>query len=484
MSQLGPSLLDLEKLTDSTLEEASWFVTATFIGYLCGSVISGGLFGRMNANRIILIGLFMLASTSAAIPFSVIYEVMVLMHIFKGIGGGLLDAAGHSVFILKFREEESARSYMQTLHFIYAVGGILSPIATSPFLLPTPSNENNETQWQSTTKSYDAMFSNAGMSGILTTNSNGLNFTNTTINDSTAYNDNKSEIGGQESILYQAYLISTGLCLTAAIPFLCLCWQSRSEYRMDTKNPDGMEYRHRKLPLPFKLLILVLMSLFIGVDNGLEDTYFGFFTAFTVNQFQWTKQTGSYLVSVYWAAYAFGRFTAIFIAKHFKPSTLLRVYINIVLAGTIGIFLSTKFGFPTGIWIFSPVVGFSISVFFPSILLWTEEDFVPVTGKVASLLMFSASLGSMINPIMIGYLMDNLSPKWFIYITLGQTIVLLVLVWTITFVSRQAKKYSFENEIQMSVESEENRKSRRVSIASVVSLPVLQPGASEMLCSS
>lgn len=186
-----------------------------------------------------------------------------------------------------------------------------------------------------------------------------------------------------------------------------------------------------------------------------------FFTAFTVNQFQWTKQTGSYLVSVYWAAYAFGRFTAIFILKHFKPSTLLQVYINIVLAGTIGIFLCTKFGFRTGIWIFSPVVGFSISVFFPSILLWTDEDFVPVTGKVASLLMFSASLGSMINPIMIGYLMDNLSPKWFIYITLGQTIVLLVLVWTITFVSRQANKYSFENEIQMSVESEENRKSRR-----------------------
>lgn len=86
---------------------------------------------------------------------------------------------------------------MQTLHFIYAVGGILSPIATSPFLLSTPSNKNNETQWQSTTKSYDEMFSNAGMSGILTTNSNGLNFTNTTINDSTAYNDNKSEIGGQ-----------------------------------------------------------------------------------------------------------------------------------------------------------------------------------------------------------------------------------------------------------------------------------------------
>lgn len=46
----------------------------------------------LNAFQIILIGLFMLASTSAAIPFLVIYEVMVLMHILKGIGGGLLDA--------------------------------------------------------------------------------------------------------------------------------------------------------------------------------------------------------------------------------------------------------------------------------------------------------------------------------------------------------------------------------------------------------
>ncbi|XP_052094397.1 sodium-dependent glucose transporter 1-like [Mytilus californianus] len=458
MGQLGPSLLDLQEITDSTLEEASLFVTATFIGYLCGALISGGIFERMNAFLIILISLLLMASTTAAIPFCVMYEVMVLMHVFKGIGAGLLDAAGNSVFILKFREDKSARSYMQTLHFTFAVGGILSPITTAPFLLPTPLSENNVTQWPSATKSYESTFSNAGMSGIFTTNSNGLNFTTSTVGVKNA-NHYKSDIGeGRESILYQAYLISTGLCLLAAIPFLCLCWQSRSESRTNIKNSDGKQNRHRKLPLPFKLLILVLMSLFIGIDNGLEDTYFGFFTAFTVNQFRWTKQTGSYLVSVYWAAYAFGRFTAIFIVPHFKPSTLLRIYINIVLIATIGIFLSTMFEFPAGIWIFSPAVGFSISVFFPSILLWTEEDFVPVTGKVASLLMFSASLGSMINPIMIGYLMDNLSPEWFIYITLGQTFVLLVLTWTVTVVSRQSNKYSFDNEIQKSVEIKERRK--------------------------
>ena len=94
MAQLGPSLLDLQQITESSLEEASLFVTATFIGYLAGAVASGAVFERINAYLIIFISLMFMASTCAAIPFCVIYEVMVFMHILKGIGAGILDSGG------------------------------------------------------------------------------------------------------------------------------------------------------------------------------------------------------------------------------------------------------------------------------------------------------------------------------------------------------------------------------------------------------
>jgi fucose permease len=74
------------------LEEASIFVASTFVGYLSGAVISGIIYERMNPYLILFIGLMIMASTSASIPFCIIYEVMLLMHLLKGIGVGLLDA--------------------------------------------------------------------------------------------------------------------------------------------------------------------------------------------------------------------------------------------------------------------------------------------------------------------------------------------------------------------------------------------------------
>ena len=49
-TQLGPSLLDLQLLTNSTVEQASYFVTAATIGGICGCV-GAGLFKRLNVMK-------------------------------------------------------------------------------------------------------------------------------------------------------------------------------------------------------------------------------------------------------------------------------------------------------------------------------------------------------------------------------------------------------------------------------------------------
>lgn len=92
MSQLGPSLLDLQEITKTTLEGASVFVTGTFIGYLAGAVISGAIFERINAFLILILGLTLLGLSSTVIPFCKVYEAMVCMHIVKGLGAGILDS--------------------------------------------------------------------------------------------------------------------------------------------------------------------------------------------------------------------------------------------------------------------------------------------------------------------------------------------------------------------------------------------------------
>ncbi|XP_052094399.1 sodium-dependent glucose transporter 1-like [Mytilus californianus] len=447
IGQLSPSLLDLKEITNSRLEEALFFLTSVFIGYLIGAIVSGAIYQRMNPFLLIFLGNTALGVTSAAIPWCSLYGVMVSMHIVKGFGYGVLDTAGNSVFISNFKHEKGIQSYLHAIHLMFAVGGFLSPIATAPFLMQdlpsTQMDENlNLTIYQNT-----SLLSTSSLPSILfienSTDFSKVQYALQTANNSNmTYNAdlhdrNNTEHIQRRSVLYKAYLISAGLCFMLAISFLFMCFTNNKTYKEEkSKQMD----KKAELPNRIKFSILFLMCLFLGIDQGMEDTFFGLFTTFVVVQLGWTKKSGSYITSLYWASFACGRISAIFIGQRLKASNLLRYYINVFLLAMIGLFVSTMFAFDIGIWIFFPVMGFTASVFFPSIFLWTQ-DFLTVAGKVSSLLLITASLGSMLNPILIGYLMDNNGSIWFAYIILADGIVMWIMVWVATYVSHYVKKY-------------------------------------------
>ena len=375
----------------------------------------------------------------------------------------------------KFKDEKKIQSYMQTIHLMFAVGGFLSPIATAPFLMVITVTDNPDCSYLMNNSAYHCngtseQPANNGQERIIVTNSTGVTL-DFVLNDTTSakyvvhndtasnkyiiHNDTTSDYQ-RDSVLYQAYLISTALCLLVAVPFLCMYFQNRGLVYKDKSN---MRNDIRKLPLSVRYGILLLMCLVLAVDNGMEDAYFGMFSTFIVQELGWTKKNGSYATSLYWGSFALGRLSAIIYGPRFKASKLFRYYISLFLAAMIGLFLSTVFVFHVGIWIFLPVMGFAVSIFFPSVFLWTEADFMSVSGQVSSFLMLSASLGSMINPILIGYLMDNFDSMWFMYVTLADGIVLWILVWVATYMSRHVKQYKnteIEIEIDKLDESPEN----------------------------
>ncbi|XP_063423887.1 sodium-dependent glucose transporter 1A-like [Mytilus trossulus] len=449
IGQLGPSLLDLKEITNCRLEEASFFLTSVFIGYLMGTIVSGAIYQRMNPFLLIFLGITTLGVTSAAIPWCSLYGIMISMHILKGFGFGVLDTAGNSVFISNFKNEKGIQSYLHAIHLMFAVGGFLSPIATAPFLmqdLPSPQMDENlnltvyqNSSWLVTSSLPSILFiENKTDFSTLQYTLQTSNSSNLTDHDSHDRNITK---GTQRlSVLYKAYLISAGLCFMLSIPFVFMCF---SNNKTNKEEKSKQITKKLELPIRVKLSILFLMCLFLGIDNGMEDTFFGLFTTFVVVQLGWTKKSGSYITSLYWASFACGRLSAIFIGRRLKASKLLRYYINVFLLAMIGLFVSTMFAFDIGIWIFFPVMGFTVSVFFPSIFIWTQ-DFLTVAGKVSSILLVAASLGSMLNPILIGYLMDNYDSMWFAYITLADGIVMWIMVWIATYVSRYVKKYRVE----------------------------------------
>jgi fucose permease len=97
IGQLGPSLLDLKEITNISLDQASFFITSTFIGYLIGTTITGAIYERVNPFLLLFVGLVFLAGSSATIPWCSLYVIMIGMHILKGLGFGVLDT-GKSVY--------------------------------------------------------------------------------------------------------------------------------------------------------------------------------------------------------------------------------------------------------------------------------------------------------------------------------------------------------------------------------------------------
>lgn len=340
----------------------------------------------------------------------------------------------------KFKDEKKIQSYMQTIHLMFAVGGFLSPIATAPFLMVITVTDNPDCSYFINNSAFHC-------NGTSEQSDMYVVYNDTTSVKYVVHNDTTSD-SQRDSVLYQAYLISTALCLLVAVPFLFMYFQNRG---LAYKDKSNIKNDIRKLPLSVRYGILLLMCLFLAVDNGMEDAYFGMFSTFIVEELGWTKRNGSYATSLYWGSFALGRLSAICYGSRFKASKLFRYYISLFLAAMIGLFLSTVFVFHVGIWIFLPVMGFAVSVFFPSVFLWTEADFMSVAGRVSSFLMLSASLGSMINPILIGYLMDNFHSMWFMYVTLADGIVLWVLVWVATYMSRHVKQYK-TIEIQIKID--------------------------------
>ncbi|XP_046566541.1 sodium-dependent glucose transporter 1-like [Haliotis rubra] len=72
---------------------------------------------------------------------------------------------------------------------------------------------------------------------------------------------------------------------------------------------------------------------------------------------------------------------------------------------------------------------------FPAMLTWIEKDFVELSGKIMSVIFIAVGLGGMVNPQIIGHLMQVYSPLWYNYVLTIESVLLflsfLMLVWLV-----------------------------------------------------
>ncbi|OWF40703.1 sodium-dependent glucose transporter 1-like [Mizuhopecten yessoensis] len=260
--QFGPAFLDILLICSTSLEEGSLFMTSYFIGRVMGSILGGAIYSRLNRYLILVVAMTTNSLMFAVIPWCTVYEMMIAAHVLHGISGGVMSVSLISIAASIWGTSARGRVYMNIFYAAYAIFGFLSPIVTSPFLIPTTTDV---TIYNASLNVSNEMFDDVNGNGSYIQSVPKLNATHTE---------------SPESRLYIAFSISAGFAFLVTIPFVVLFFkspqQSENKVRIDELRFIG------DLPILIKILQFVNVGIFSAVFVAMNYSFSGFLTVFCV----------------------------------------------------------------------------------------------------------------------------------------------------------------------------------------------------------
>jgi len=145
------------------------------------------------------------------------------------------------------------------------------------------------------------------------------------------------------------------------------------------------------------------LSLFYHIYAYIELTPIDYFPTFAVKFLQWPVNDASLLMSVFFGTHCLGRFLGIPLSFRLRPRTM--IIINLVVTTIAYVILLLVKHLPELLWASAALAGIGMATTFATTLLWMSESVV-MSGRVASIVVASASLGSIIQPQIVGRLFN------------------------------------------------------------------------------
>ncbi len=125
-ASLGPTLPGLADHTGTRLSGISFLFTARSLGYLIGAFQGGRLFDRVSGHPVMAAVLFSMALLMALAPVMSLLWLLVVVLLLLGITEGVLDVGGNTLLV--WTHGERVGPFMNSLHFFFGVGALLSPV--------------------------------------------------------------------------------------------------------------------------------------------------------------------------------------------------------------------------------------------------------------------------------------------------------------------------------------------------------------------
>ncbi|XP_072300232.1 sodium-dependent glucose transporter 1 [Eucyclogobius newberryi] len=360
---IGPTFEDLALNVHKNISNISYIFAGRSAGYIGGSLLGGTLLDYLDPY--LLLGLSMLLTALGMCAIPLCRQVLLLTGFMAciGISMGVLDTGGNVLALNTWREQ--AGPHLQALHFSFAAGALVSPIIVQ-LLFGAPQNCNSEAK-------------------------------NVTAQEHNLVQEIKSWTDLRTMWAY--VVIGLFVFLSALLFFWMYCCSAGSRDRVHSmsEKPQVAKYH---------TAIVILLFLFFFAYVGAEVAYGSFIFTFSKDFVGLDKAGAVGVNTLFWGSFAAFRGLSILLATYLSPGTLITL--SLVSCCISSLLLSLFPLHRAVLWAGTGLYGASMAAVFPSGLSWVEQ-YTPVTGHTAAVLVVGAAMGEMVLPVLLGFLMGQVS---------------------------------------------------------------------------
>ncbi|KAI1291084.1 Major facilitator superfamily domain-containing protein 4B [Halotydeus destructor] len=376
-SLLGPTLIDLSSLLNSSIEELSYGFSIRQLCFLVGSLFFGWLYSFVNRQLGMALTLVSLSVCMYAIPRLTSLNQFLVSQGFLGFAASSVEVTT-SAWLLELWRQDS-NPYLQCMHFFYAFGAAISPLISEPYLSPE----------------VDPL-----------------------------HPDMKPE----SSIIVPYTLSALSIFIASVIQIVMYI---QSPYKQGGEEDDGRDLIEKEsllssqanlhVPKNYLNLLVIIGGLLLSFDVVIELNSSNYLQAFVVS-IGMTKSKGALMLGALSSSFTVGRLAGIYIATRLKPATMLTLDLGLVLIGNLIILTNHS---ETGLWLGLIVLGFGYATCYPTVCAYIGER-IQITDMISGVFLFVSSIGFTIEPLIAGKLIVT-HPLVYVYVNLFCTAAMSLL---------------------------------------------------------
>ena len=360
---------------------------------------------------------------------------------------GLIVTVGQRLILVMWKERSASPTH--ALHMGFGIGAVLIPLIANPFLMvvqPLDSNHTDSSTIMTTSNSSSVvtvMASTPAPPRFLPLKAD--NSPSNTTFDGHFFSTNITSARNDyqvisDSNVHYVFILVACLSFLSCLPFIL--YQSLNSEKCnpvfrqitdnEIKNTKKIRFLDMLNPasytggsMAFGITMFTLIFVYFTGTVGGEQLFGTFIRTFSVDLLQFSKDSASYLLMVYWLSFTLSRFLGSILSHliHIKHLIVVQAIFNTASVTALNFLRKTS----TNLWVFTCIQGVLYAPLYPMGISFANTV-MDVRGFCLTVVSLAASLGDFGYIWIAGKLYDQFGPNGIMYTMQASGITILIAV--------------------------------------------------------